>query len=133
MAGLGLAGVILAVQQVPELAHAGDPDPRFPESLVAGIPANCRLLNEYDLGGFIIDRRWPEVLVSQDGRADLYGLEEIQRQESWLNATDASVLDADSVQCVLADTGRPLVTVLSGSGSWEIVGESSQQVLLRRR
>ena len=32
------------------------------------------------LGGFVIDRRWPEVLVSQDGRNDLYGTDELRRQ-----------------------------------------------------
>ena len=62
--GLGIAALILAVHQVPELQKAGDPALLFPESLVTAIPSDCRLLNEYDLGGFVIYRRWPEVLVS---------------------------------------------------------------------
>ena len=128
--GLVLAGVILAVQQAPEVAKAGDPAPLFSESVVAAIPADCRLLNEYDLGGFIIDRRWPDVLVSQDGRADLYGLDELRRQERLFNANTPAMLETDGIGCVIANVERPLTAALRESPDWTITAESAQLVLL---
>ncbi len=130
--GLAVAAVILAIQQVPELRKAGDPGPLFSESLVAAIPTDCRLLNEYDLGDFIIDRRWPDVLVSQDGQADLYGLEEIRRQDDLLNATEPGLIDDAGVECVLADSSRPVVGTLTSTPEWRTIAESSRLVLLQR-
>ena len=130
--GLVLAGLILAAQQAPDLADAGKPAERFSEDLVAAIPPNCRLLNEYDLGGFIIDTRWPEVLVSQDGRADLYGLERLSTQEEWLSGTNVDVIEAQEIRCVLADTDRPLTAELRARNDWSVIGESSTLVLFER-
>ena len=131
--GLVVAGAILAFQQAPHLADAGEPSPRFSESIVAAIPTRCRLLNEYDLGGFVIDRRWPEVLVSQDGRADLYGGEELKRQERLLAAADAELIEAEGINCVLIDRGRRLVDVLAHSSEWLNSGESDELALFVRR
>ncbi len=131
--GLALAGVMLAVQEVPELSRAREPVPRFSDPIVAAIPSNCRLLNEYDLGGFIIDRRWPDVLVSQDGRADLYGSAELRLQESWLNTSDIATIEAAGIRCVLADADRPLAAALVRSPGWKQTAESSELVLLVKR
>ena len=131
--GLVVAGAILAFQQVPQLADAGNPSPRFSEPIVAAIPSGCRLLNEYDLGGFVIDRRWPEVLVSQDGRADLYGAEELERQERLLEQDDAAAIEAEGIDCVLADRERRLVAALTESSDWLKAGESAELALFVRR
>jgi hypothetical protein len=130
--GLVLAGAMLAAQQVSVVADAGDLGERFSVDAVAAIPANCTLLNEYDIGGFIIDQRWPEVLVSQDGRNDLYGAAEIERQEELLRSSDAEALTGTGITCVLADRDRPLVAALSGPSGWEVRAESLELVLLVR-
>jgi hypothetical protein len=131
--GLVLAGIILAAQQAPEIADAGKPGTRFSEEVVAAIPVNCPLLNEYDLGGFVIDRRWPDVLVSQDGRNDLYGADEIERQEALLSFSDADSFDQTGIRCVLADADRPLAEALGASANWEERARSSELVLLVKR
>ncbi len=131
--GIIAAGLVLAFQQLPELADAGEPAPQFPEDLVAAIPQDCRLLNEYELGGFIIDRRWPEVLVSQDGRADLYGLDRLVEQEQWLGSTDVAAVEEQGIGCVLAESTRPLVTELAGRPDWAEVASARGYVLYERR
>ncbi len=131
--GILVAGITLAVQQMPELSGAGDPGPRFSEELVTAIPTGCRLLNEYDLGGFVIDRRWPEVLVSQDGRNDLYGTDELRRQADWLDTEDPTPPEAAGVNCVLADPDRALVGTLRERSDWSVAGESAELVLLVRQ
>jgi hypothetical protein len=132
LTGLMLAGLLLAAQQAPELADAGDPGPRFSEQVVAAIPDTCILLNEYDLGGFVIDRRWPNVLVSQDGRNDLYGADEIERQEELLASSDPERIEDTGITCVLADRDRPAVRALGARPGWRVVKESAQLVLLAR-
>ena len=131
--GLLLAAIILAAQQLPVLDEAGKPGTRFSSEITDAIPATCTILNEYDLGGFIIDQRWPEVLVSQDGRNDLYGAAEVERQEAILSSTDVAALDADGVSCVLADKDRPLASALAASGGWETIAESTELILLVKR
>ena len=128
--GLLAAALILAVQQAPDLASAGEPAPRFSEELVAAIPETCVLLNEYDLGGFIIDRRWPEISVSQDGRNDLYGAAEIERQSRLLESSNARDVERAGVTCVLADLDRPVVPALANDPDWSEAGRSVELILL---
>lgn len=132
LTGLVVAGLILAIGRAPVVADAGEPGPRFSEDLIAAIPDTCVLLNEYDVGGFVIDRRWPEVLVSQDGRNDLYGAEEIERQERLLASSDAAGIEDVGVTCVLADRRRPAAAALQGRSGWNVAGESAQLVLFVR-
>ena len=58
--------------------------PEFPSVAAAALPGGCRLLNEYNDGGYLILVR-PDVPVSQDGRNDLYGPRRLQEQEDVLN------------------------------------------------
>ncbi len=127
-----VAGLLLAGQQVNNLSNAGTIDPRFSPELVAAVPAGCRLFNEYDLGGFVIDQRWPDVLVSQDGRNDMYGRARIKIQEVWTLSTDASVLDPPAVDCVLADLDRPITAALQADPRWTEAARSGYAVLMVR-
>lgn len=130
--GFVVAGLLLAGQQVSNLSEAGAVDPRFSPELVAAVPAGCRLFNEYDLGGFVIDQRWPDVLVSQDGRNDMYGRARIKTQEVWTLSSDASVLDPPGVDCVLADLDRPIAAALQTDPRWTEVARSRYSVLMLR-
>ena len=71
--------------------------------------------------------------MSQDGRNDLYGAAEVERQEAILSSTDVAALDADGVSCVLADKDRPLASALAASGGWETIAESTELILLVKR
>jgi hypothetical protein len=100
---------------------------------VAAIPAGCRVLNEYRQGGYIIYRRWPTVRVSQDGRNDLYGAEELVAQQSVLAAKPGwrRWLTRHHVDCVLARPTRPIVSRLQAMG-WSRAAEDPSGVLLLR-
>jgi len=109
------------------------PGTTFPVRATAAIPAGCRLLNEYDQGGYIIDHRWPDVLVSQDGRNNLYGESELFTENGVLNAAPGwkAWLDANNVNCVLAYPYRPLVVQLRNAGWREAASDPSAILLIR--
>jgi hypothetical protein len=57
---------------------------RFPEpaaNRLAKIQSEGAILNDYNDGGFLIWKLWPEWLVTMDGRADLYGPELVAEYE----------------------------------------------------
>jgi hypothetical protein len=128
--GFVVAGLLMAGQQFGNLSNAGSLGPRFSTELVAAVPAGCRLFNEYDLGGFVIDQRWPAVLVSQDGRNDMYGRARIELQEAWTLSSDSTVLDPSGVDCVLADLDRPITAALQDDSRWAEVTRSQYTVLM---
>jgi hypothetical protein len=87
---------------------------KFPDT-AAALPGGCRLLNEYNDGGYLIFVR-PDVPVSQDGRNDLYGPERLEWQEDLLNERDparaAEALRRLEVTCVLLRSDRRLAQAL---------------------
>jgi hypothetical protein len=117
--GLGVAWLVLMVRAAPTLRALGRLSAVFPAAATAAIPRGCRLLNEYEHGGYIIQRRWPEVLVSQDGRNDLYGPRRIQQQIRILSSSSPASLDDMGVRCVLLRPRRPLVKTLDRDRRWK--------------
>jgi hypothetical protein len=109
------------------------PGTTFPVRSAVAIPAGCRLLNEYNQGGYIIDHRWPDVLVSEDGRNDLYGEAALLAQYNVLNAGPGwqQWLDTNHVDCVLAYPYRPLVARLRQAG-WQTTASDPSAILLVR-
>lgn len=101
--------------------------PEFPAVAAAALPGGCRLLNEYNDGGYLILVR-PDVPVSQDGRNDLYGPRRLQEQEDLLNVREperaAASLRRLGVTCVLLRADRGLAQALAGSpgGEWRRLG-----------
>ncbi len=138
---LVLAAVIVAVvttaASVPMLADAGTIDAEtMPVRAVDAIPAGCLLFNDYDLGGLVIERRWPEVLVAQDGRNDMYGKDLLNPllRITW-NTSERPVtdeLDRLRIECVLTGSGRPLAEVLSTDPGWTIAVSDPSAVLFVR-
>ena len=130
VAGIAIVAVVAAMRmQLPRPV----PDTTFPVRTAAAIPAGCRLLNEYDQGGYLIDHRWPDVLVSEDGRNDLYGEAALVAQYDVLNAQPGwqQWLDTNHVDCVLAYPYRPLVARLRALGWREPADDPSAVLLLR--
>ncbi|MGI8810316.1 MAG: hypothetical protein ACR2KK_21200 [Acidimicrobiales bacterium] len=101
--------------------------PKFPGAAAAALPGGCRLLNEYNDGGYLIFVR-PDVPVSQDGRNDLYGPRRLQEQEDLLNERDperaAASLRRLGVTCVMLRTDRGLAQALAGDPAheWRRIG-----------
>ncbi|MDH3261650.1 MAG: hypothetical protein OEM81_00295 [Acidimicrobiia bacterium] len=120
--GVWIAGVVVAMQSTNGFGDLGRPEAgQFPVVAAEEIPAGCRLLNEYADGGYLIATRWPEVHVSQDGRNDLYGSERIERQRALLEGDSLVELEAFGIDCVLAETSRPLANALQASDRWSLL------------
>jgi len=130
--GLLVAWVVVVVPLLPVLTRSGEIDEALPVAAVDAIPPNCALLNEYEYGGLIVERRWPEVLVSQDGRNDLYGLELLADQESILGASSLPAVDAFGADCILLRSDRPLVPLLEADTGWDRVASDGDAVLFVR-
>jgi hypothetical protein len=90
----------------------------FPSISATALPSGCRLLNEYDQGGYLILMR-PDIPVSQDGRNDLYGAAFVDAQSRLLAGTGGTAdLDRLRITCVLIAPGRGLVPALAASAAW---------------
>jgi hypothetical protein len=127
--GLLVAGTFLAGSMLTTISDAGAIDrTSAPVEVVDSLPTGCRLLNEYEFGGLVIDRRWPEIRVSQDGRNDLYGLDRIEQQEAWLGSEDLGPLHASNITCVLARPDRALADALRASEAWSVRLETDSAI-----
>ncbi len=100
-----VAGVVIfvALTSFAVSSVRGARPEQYPIRAVAAIPSGCRLLNEYDQGGYIADTRWPDVHVSEDGRM-LEGTTSLLEQQHVLKTRGQwrSWLDQHHVDCVLA-------------------------------
>jgi hypothetical protein len=129
---LGL--IILAFAALGSLKNPRGPQPAtFPVRATKAIPAGCRLLNEYDQGGYIIQQRWPQVLVSQDGRNDLYGESRLVDQLHVLRGDAKAIqwLDQQQVDCVLARPSRPIIKQLVAA-DWRRLASDQSGILMVR-
>jgi hypothetical protein len=126
-----------AVLAVSAAMHMSIPRPTpntvFPVKTAAAIPSGCRLLNEYNQGGYLVYRRISDVLVSEDGRNDLYGEDILVAQFHVLNGWPGwqDWLNENHVDCVLAYPNRPIVQKLESLG-WQTTASDPSAVLLIR-
>lgn len=126
-----VASLVAALTSLGTIRDAGRLGDAFSPELSAGLPSNCRLFNEYTLGGFVIDQRYPDVAVSQDGRNDLYGAAEIKRQTDLVLGSSTAPLAQLGIDCVLVHNERPLSAALSEDPDWVArAGEGATSVWL---
>jgi hypothetical protein len=131
---LGIA--VLLVATLVGIDHLRPVDPAvYPVHAVAalrdGPRRGCRLLNEYDQGGFLLARLGPSVLVSEDGRNDLYGEARILEQQHVLRGRPGALrwIVEHRVGCVLVRPDRRLRRLLEHRG-WRVVTHDPSAVLL---
>jgi len=101
--------------------------------LVAALPRDCHVANDYTLGATVILLR-PDVRVSIDGRNDMYGRALVLSAVAMLEDSPgtAAKLHAARVNCVLAPSSAPLVAGLSHDSDWHVVGHDGYRTLLVR-
>ena len=94
------------------------------------------ILNDYDWGGYIIWRLYPDYKVYIDGRADVYGE---QILTSFFNTYEgrpgwSELLDRDGIQTVVIKPNVPLASLLRvTSSSWTSIYEDKQAVIFIRK
>ncbi|SDN50100.1 hypothetical protein SAMN05660199_00141 [Klenkia soli] len=128
--GAAVLGVALA-----NAADFGRPGPLFPtEATIAAIPDGCRVLNEYDDGGLLTLLRGADgVLISADGRNDVYGVATLMGTERLMRGADGALdtLADEGVDCLLLMPDRPLVAQAVAAG-WQLTAQDANRVLLVR-
>jgi hypothetical protein len=132
---LAIVAGLLALLALPTLGRAGEVDAAaVPVHAIDAIPAGCRLFDDYNLGGWVIERRWPAVAVSEDGRNDMYGTARLRPQFALLRGEvpAEATLDELGVDCVLVQPDRELTSALRASGAWrEAVTDPTGVLFLR--
>lgn len=93
-----------------------------------------RLLNDYDLGGYLIYRLWPRHKVFIDGRADLYGDDFLKAYfkldkggEGW-----SRIVDDYDIDVVVYGRHAPLPQLLLASGRFRAVFADEYHLVLVR-
>jgi hypothetical protein len=102
-------------------------------TLVQLLPAGCRLLNDYEIGGYVELTR-PDVPVSVDSRNDVYGRALIVEQDRVLAGKTGATrwVRAHRIGCVLVPTADPIVGLLRREPGWQVIAHDSDRTLLRR-
>jgi hypothetical protein len=130
-AGLLVALLLIAGLHLPDL---GEPSPAdFPTaSTIESIPAGCRVLNEYDDGGYLLLLRHTDgVRVAMDGRNDVYGAALIAHLQSIISGRPGALaeLRQNHVGCLLLDPDRPLIHQAL-AGGWKTAARDAHRTLL---
>jgi len=126
-------GLMLAWTATGTAAFAAPGSDFYDPALVAAVPAHCRLLNDYDIGGdLVLQRR--DVEVSIDGRNDLYGrARELRQLRAWNDpAAGLRFVDRRHVGCVLGPGSAPLTRALTRRPGWTVEARDAGRALLVR-
>ncbi len=135
---LVLAGMVLAAQAGAVRTEREGETSRFVASGAASYVLNHQLggnlLNDYDVGGYLIWRLWPTHKVFIDGRADVYGDDFLKAffrldkaDEGWQQTIDGHAIDI-----VIYARHAPLRQLLLASGRFrEAYADEHHVVLLR--
>jgi hypothetical protein len=89
------------------------------------------IYNEYEWGGYLIWRLYPEYRVNMDGRADVYG---DALMEEFLSVHDGEtkwreLLDKQGIRTVLVNPNVPLASLLRQDSAWQKVFEDERSVI----
>ena len=129
-AALAAVYLVLAVVHLPD---AGEPSGDIASrATVEAVPAGCRVLNEYDDGGWITYLRGDDgVLVAQDGRNDAYGADVLVRLQGLIDGAPGTFtyLAQHDVGCLLLAPDRPVVAQARAAG-WTQLAADHDRVLL---
>ncbi len=93
-----------------------------------------RMLNDYDLGGYLIYRLWPRHKVFIDGRADLYGDDFLKAYFKVDRAGEGwqKTIDGEAIDILVFARETPLRQLLLASGEFrEAYSDAHHAVLLR--
>jgi hypothetical protein len=106
---------------------------RYPVGVVASLenlnPPAAKLFNQYDWGGYLIERGRTKVFI--DGRSEVYGDEQLDRYGSIIHLRPRwhETLDSLGVEYVLMARDAPLMTALREKGWSEIARDSVGSLL----
>lgn len=90
-----------------------------------------RIFNDYDFGGYLIFRG---LNVYADGRADVYGDEQLWRYSAVIEAKNdwPVILDEDEIAVVVSQPDRPIVAALGSDERWTVSHRDTRAVVFVR-
>jgi hypothetical protein len=100
-----------------------------------GNPQPGNMFNEFNWGGYILYRSWPQQRVFLDSQSDFYG-EPLMREYDrvvTLGIGWEEVLETYDVKWIIFRREAPLVKALSASDRWTIAYEDETAVILVRK
>jgi hypothetical protein len=98
-------------------------------------PRDGRMFNEFDWGGYLLLRLWPDQQIFMDGHTHIYGEMLTREYEQVISLSPGweEVLQTYEVEWVIIRSNSPLVGALSASSAWETVYEDPTTTILVRR
>lgn len=135
---LALAGMVLiALAGGVKTQREGETSTYVAEGAARYLLANDiagRMLNDYDLGGYLIYRLWPKQKVFIDGRADLYGDAFLKTYFTVDKAGEGweKTLDGYGIDIIVFARNAPVVQLLIASGKFRQAYADAHHVVLLR-
>jgi hypothetical protein len=129
LGALGLVAVVLSYASAPVL---GPSQPQRLAAILAEQPGVTRVLDDYNVSGYLLREAWPHVQVAIDGRADRYGEKELQRYSDAVNGAPGwqEYVDELRPDAALLLKEQALTQLLLEVGNWRVVRPEGRWVLL---
>jgi hypothetical protein len=141
-----LAAAILMAVLLLRSGTALDPEGRgnvfdarvFPLEAVSWLenrPPQGHMFNEFDWGGYLLLRLWPEQQIFMDGHTHIYGESLTREYERVINLSPGweDILQKYDVRWVIMRKQAPLVRTLASSDAWHVAYQDATAVILMRR
>jgi hypothetical protein len=90
-------------------------------------PQEGNMFNEFNWGGYLLYRSWPEHLVFIDSQSDFYGEELMREYDQVMSASGdwQDVLNKYDVTWVIIPAGSPLAQEIINEPGWTIIYEDN--------
>jgi hypothetical protein len=111
-------------------------DPRFfPVEAVSWLeahPQEGHMFNEFDWGGYLLLKLWPDQQIFMDGHTHIYGEALTREYEQVITLSPGweKILKKYDVRWVIMRKNTPLIKVLSTSDNWKIAYEDTTAMIL---
>jgi len=142
----GLIWIFAIVLFIAVLLRSGntiDPEGRgnvfderfFPVKAISWLethPQDGHMFNEFDWGGYLLLKLWPDQKIFMDGHTHIYGETLTREYEQVINLSPGweETLAKYDVKWIIMRRNTPLIKALSGSDNWNIAYEDSTTTIL---
>jgi len=134
------AGILLHSGRTIDLENRGNVfDNRFfPVEAVTWLkqnPQQGHMFNEFDWGGYLLLKLWPDQQIFMDGHTHIYGEELTKEYERVVTQSSGweDILSKYEITWIIVRSDAPLGNTLSRSGEWEISYQDDTAIILARK
>jgi hypothetical protein len=96
-------------------------------------PQSGRMFNEFDWGGYILLRLWPDQQIFMDGHTHIYGEQLTREYEQVVTLDDGweSIFNKYQIEWAIVRTGSPLIKALENN-HWAVLYRDNTAIILRK-